>query len=93
MPQVTIQGFGRINFPDSMTPEKIEAVIRREIEPVVLERRQAMQKDMERMADPLAGTSASYRAVAGYGKAMPDIIRGIGQTLGLVSREDGHYRV
>jgi len=88
MPQVTIQGFGRINFPDSMTPEKIEAVIRREIEPVVLERRQAMQKDMERMADPLAGTSASYRAVAGYGKAMPDIIRGIGQTLGLVSRED-----
>ena len=88
MPQVTIQGFGRVNFPEGMSPRAIEDAIEREIMPVIQERRQAGQADMERMADPLAGTSKSYQAVAGYGKAGADIARGIGQGLGLVSRED-----
>ena len=47
-----------------------------------------LKEEERRQADPLAGTSAAYRAVAGYGKAGADIARGIGQGLGLVSRED-----
>ena len=88
MPQVTIQGFGRVNFPEGMAPQDIQSAIERDIVPVIQSRREAGQKDIERMADPLAGTTPSYRAVAGYGKAGADIARGIGQTLGLVSRED-----
>ena len=88
MPTVRIHGVGEVDFPDSMAPRDIEAAIKRDIEPIITQRRQAMQTDMERMADPLAGTTPSYRAVAGYGKAIPDILRGLGQTVGLVSRED-----
>ena len=88
MPTVRIHGVGEVDFPDSMAPRDIEAAIKRDIEPVIMQRRAAMQQDMERMADPLAGTSKSYRAFASYGKELPNIFHGIGQNLGLVSRED-----
>lgn len=44
--------------------------------------------DMQRLADPTAGLSGFEKAFAGYGKAVPDLARGIGQIFGLVSRED-----
>ena len=88
MPQVTIQGFGRVNFPEGMSPKAIESAIESDIMPVITQRRQAMQADMERMADPLAGTRPSYRFAAGYGKAGADIARGLGQAVGLVDREE-----
>lgn len=88
MPQVTVQGFGRVNFPEGMAPLDIQSAIERDIVPIIQSRREAGQKDIERMADPLAGTSTSYKIAAGYGKAVPDILRGLGQTVGLVSRED-----
>lgn len=47
-----------------------------------------LKEEERRQADPLAGTTPSYRAVAAYGKAGADIARGIGQGLGLISRED-----
>lgn len=33
MPQVNVQGFGRVHFPDVMSPEQIDAAIRRDIVP------------------------------------------------------------
>jgi len=44
--------------------------------------------DMKRMADPLSGMSGMEKAVAGYGQAMPNLVRGAGQRLGLTSQAD-----
>lgn len=44
--------------------------------------------DMQRMADPTTGMSGFEKARAGFGKAFSDIGQGIGQNLGLVSRQD-----
>jgi len=56
------------------------------------ERRSAIQaetaKDMQRMADPTTGMSGPEKFVAGYGSAVPNLVRGVGQNLGMVSRED-----
>lgn len=38
--------------------------------------------------DPTQGMSGVEKFVAGYGKALPDMARGIGQRLGLVSQQD-----
>lgn len=75
MPKVTIQGFGDVNFPDSMTPEQIQGAIENDI-----------------LAKPNPANQAQYpeatpvnNFMAGVGKGMVDVGRGIGERLGLVS--------
>lgn len=50
--------------------------------------RQAIDADMQRMADPTAGMSGFEKFAAGAGKAAYDIARGIGQFTPFVSRDD-----
>lgn len=50
--------------------------------------RDATEKDMKRMADPTAGMSNFEKFSAGAGKAIVDTGRGLGQMVGLVSRDD-----
>lgn len=50
------------------------------------ERRQAGERDLQRMANPTGSFSENF--AAGVGKGMTDIGQGIGQAVGLQSRED-----
>lgn len=83
MPKVTVHGFGQVNFPDSMTPQQIEAAISRDIEPLIMSNREAIKADMLRMADPTRGMSGTEKFRAGMGKAFTDLTRGAGQLVGL----------
>jgi hypothetical protein len=47
-----------------------------------------MPSDAEQAPDPTEGMSAFERGAAGFGKAMVDTARGVGQMVGLVDRED-----
>lgn len=65
----------KISFPDGMPPAEIEAVLKKNA--------------MQIMGiDPTEGMSGLDKFRAGMGKAMVDTGRGVGQMLGLVSRDD-----
>ncbi len=75
MPQIVDFNGQRIEFPDGMPPQEIEAALKKN----------AMQ--IMRI-DPTEGMSGTDKFLAGVGKAMTDTGRGVGQFLGMVSRDD-----
>ena len=71
-----------IEFPDGMSPADITAIIKKSnlsIRPA---------KATEAAPDPTAGMSTTEKVLAGIGKGFSDVGRGIGQTFGIVSRQD-----
>lgn len=72
---IEVPGIGQVAFPAGMNDAQISSAIKSNL-------------DMQRMADPTSGMSGVEKAIAGYGKAVPDLARGIGQIFGLVSREE-----
>ena len=79
MPTVNIPGVGAVNFPDEMSSDDIVAAIKKN---------RMNWKTPEKAPDPTEGMSGLDLFRAGGGKAIADAGRGIGQMLGLVSRDD-----
>ncbi len=77
---------GRFEVPDGTTPEQAQQLIAQSMSGGV--DRAAIAEDMKRLADPLTGVSGVEKFLAGTGKAFTDIGRGLGQTVGLVSKDD-----
>lgn len=65
----------RVEFPDDMPPQEIEAVLKKNAMQIL-------------KIDPTEGMSRTDKFLAGVGKAMTDTARGVGQMVGAVSRED-----
>lgn len=91
MPIYTLQGPDgkkyRIEGPEGATAEQLAAVIQgggKSREQRVAEQMEADRKTF----DPTVGMSGTDRFLAGVGKAMTDVGRGVGQMVGLVDRED-----
>lgn len=70
----------KINAPDDATQDQVMAFAQRSF-------KMAKAADTPKI-DPTEGMSAFERGAAGVGKAITDAGQGIGQMLGLVSRED-----
>jgi len=75
--QIEVPGQGIVEFPDGMTDAQIVSAIQK------LSRSRAMEN-----YDPTESMSTTQKALAGVGKAFVDTGRGVGQMLGMVSRED-----
>ena len=73
---------GIVEFPDGTSPEVMKTALRRLYAQVQI----AQQPQMS--VNPTEGMSRTQQFLAGAGKAMTDIGRGIGQVAGLVSQED-----
>lgn len=91
MPIYTLQGPDgkkyRIEGPEGATAEQLAAVIQgggKTREQRVAEQREADRKEF----DPTVGMSGTDKFLAGVGKAMTDVGRGVGQMVGLVDREE-----
>jgi len=90
MPIYTIEGPDgkkyRIEGPEGATAEQLAAVIQggssRE------QRVAAEEKRMREQYDPTKGMSGVDKFLAGAGKAMTDVARGVGQMVGAVDRDD-----
>lgn len=96
MPTVNIEGVGKVNFPDNMTPEQIASAIEKDILP-------SLKDAKTKGADPSEGRlpfrpfgldtgltmpQGVSRFAAGAGKAGYDLARGAGQMAGMVSPEE-----
>ncbi len=91
MPIYTLEGPDgkkyRIEGPEGATAEQLAAVIQGGGK--TREQRIAEQMEADRKTfDPTVGMSGTDRFLAGVGKAMTDVGRGVGQMVGLVDRED-----
>ena len=65
----------RVEFPDGMPPQEIEAALKKNAMQIL-------------KIDPTEGMSGTQKFLAGVGKAMTDTARGVGQFVGAVSRDD-----
>lgn len=89
MPVYTLQGPDgkkyRIEGPEGATADQLAAVIQGDGR----QARAAAQLEADRKAaDPTTGMSGTEKFLAGVGKAMTDVGRGVGQMVGVVDRND-----
>lgn len=85
---IDVPGQGPVEFPDDMTDEQIAAVLRTQPPPAPRDQWLAKINEKPERIDPTEGMSGAQRFFAGVGKGMTDVARGVGQAVGLVSRED-----
>lgn len=90
MPIYTLEGPDgkkyRIEGPEGATAEQLAAVIQGG---QTKQQRVAAQMEQDRKTyDPTKGMSGTDKFLAGVGKAMTDVGRGVGQMVGLVDRDD-----
>lgn len=71
-----------LEVPDNLTPKQIQGVVAR-----VMRAKSAESKPTVNM-DPTAGMSGTQKFLAGAGKSLYDIGRGVGQVLGVVPQSD-----
>ena len=91
---MTVQGFGVVEFPDTMTPQQVQAAIERDIMPMVKERRAKTAAMVEN--DPITQGAKNFNQdsgffsnlAAGAGKAISDVGLGVRQITGNASHQE-----
>lgn len=81
MPRVNIQGFGAVNFPDSMSPDQIQQAIERDVLPQISKPLNPADQSQYPEATPF------NNFMAGMASGVKDLGMGIGQRVGLVKQE------